>query len=192
MVLNNLANRSSVDFSQYPIFPWILSKYQNNINLQEKKYENKNKISDDVKNYIILKINNEISNDKTTIDQTNLYSPNLKEIETYKNRPKIKNYGLDPGHEVTLKDLEDLPPKEAILYDKRPFLILFVDFVLEDHILLVLFFKTSIMKPLWLRMINLDFNLSIIFAMNSMFYTDELISASADVPSDKAVIFFYI
>ena len=36
MVLNNLANRSSVDFSQYPIFPWILSKYQNNINLQEK------------------------------------------------------------------------------------------------------------------------------------------------------------
>jgi Beige/BEACH domain len=36
MVLNNLANRCCVDFSQYPVFPWIISKYQNQINLLDK------------------------------------------------------------------------------------------------------------------------------------------------------------
>jgi hypothetical protein len=34
-VLNNLANRTSVDFSQYPIFPWVLTKYQSQVDLQD-------------------------------------------------------------------------------------------------------------------------------------------------------------
>jgi factor associated with neutral sphingomyelinase activation len=28
MACNQLANRSTVDFSQYPVFPWVLSRYQ--------------------------------------------------------------------------------------------------------------------------------------------------------------------
>lgn len=36
MVLNNLANRSVIDFSQYPIFPWVISKYQGSLNLKDK------------------------------------------------------------------------------------------------------------------------------------------------------------
>ena len=35
MILNTLANRSTVDFSQYPVFPWVISKYQSSISLQE-------------------------------------------------------------------------------------------------------------------------------------------------------------
>ena len=38
MVLNNLANRCSMDFTQYPVFPWVLSKYHNVVNLQDKSY----------------------------------------------------------------------------------------------------------------------------------------------------------
>lgn len=36
MVLNNLANRCSLDFSQYPVFPWVLNKYHSMLNLQDK------------------------------------------------------------------------------------------------------------------------------------------------------------
>lgn len=35
MVINNLSNRSTVDFSQYPVFPWIISKYQSVFNLSD-------------------------------------------------------------------------------------------------------------------------------------------------------------
>ena len=35
MVLNNLGNRSSVDFSQYPVFPWVLSRYQSTLNFED-------------------------------------------------------------------------------------------------------------------------------------------------------------
>ena len=38
MVLNNLSNRSSVDFSQYPVFPWIISKYQSTFNLSDPNF----------------------------------------------------------------------------------------------------------------------------------------------------------
>ena len=36
MVLNNLANRSAVDFSQYPVFPWVIARYSGAVNLNDK------------------------------------------------------------------------------------------------------------------------------------------------------------
>jgi hypothetical protein len=36
MVCNSLGNRTSVDFSQYPVFPWVISRYQgSSLNLNE-------------------------------------------------------------------------------------------------------------------------------------------------------------
>ena len=43
------------------------------------------------------------------------------------------------------------------------------------------------MDPLWVRVIFLVFNLSIIFAMNALFFTDSLIDSRANTSNEDAV-----
>lgn len=146
----------------------------------------KNSVDIDIKNYIMFKNNLNISD--LSVNRTHLSSDQIvDEFMVMRNRPHRKIWAMDPNHIVTLKDYEELSPQQALIYDRRSFLALYIDLLLDDHILLCVFFKKSLIDPIWVRIIFLVFNLSIIFAMNALFFTDDLIEARADVPEEERV-----
>lgn len=103
-------------------------------------------------------------------------SKKIKKVETFNLNKK--------DHMICSKDYALLTPLEAVKYDTRSFKEIFMDKLLEEHILVVLFFKKSVMDPLWIRIIFFMFSTSITFALNAMFYTDDYINTAADSPED--------
>lgn len=88
---------------------------------------------------------------------------------------------------ITAKDYEELNPYEAIIYDRRSFLTLFFDRLIEENILMNLFFCDSLMQPLWIRLGFFYFNLSLTFAFNAFFFSDDYIDARVDLPHTLTV-----
>lgn len=76
---------------------------------------------------------------------------------------------------ITLKDYEELSPKLAILYDKRSYFKMYVDLIAEENAVLSLVLIKSLTNPLWVRMMFFMLNLSLAFALNAIFFTDEYI-----------------
>jgi hypothetical protein len=150
------------------------------------KNQNKSKVDDNIRNYIEFKEN---CSNITMIpeDKIEISSPiklitldPLEDIKLFSNRKYI--YYKDPNHFYTIKDYEDLSPYEAPLYDRRPFYILFWDMLKDEHVIINLIFKQSLIDPLWQRIIYFIFNLSVIFAMNALFFSDDLIDLRANFP----------
>jgi hypothetical protein len=110
---------------------------------------------------------------------------NFALLNKYKSssNPYIEN----SRHKITIKDYKQLTIYELALYDRRKFWILYWDLLIEDHILLNVIFKRSIMDPLWIRLIYLVFNLSIMFALNALFFSDDLIDIRATIDESQRV-----
>jgi hypothetical protein len=87
----------------------------------------------------------------------------------------------------TLEDLADLNPHLARLYDKRSFIRLMKDILMDENSLIQLFCKRSILDPLWIRVVMFIYNLSIMFAMSALLYSDDLIDSAAKVSQEEAV-----
>lgn len=81
-------------------------------------------------------------------------------------------------------------PYEAMEYDKRTFLQLLFDMLRQEHIIFNMFFYKSIIDPLWVRLISFYFELSLMFALNALFFSDDYIDARADLPKDVRVKYF--
>ncbi len=105
---------------------------------------------------------------------------------------KISNNNNNKVPFKTLKDYEELTPKNARLYDKRRFFKLLWDNLKEDHSLVNLIFKISIVEPLWKRIIGFWFELSLMICLNSIFFTDDLIDKRLYVEKEERVGIFNI
>jgi hypothetical protein len=94
-------------------------------------------------------------------------------------------------NEITLRDYKELSAKESSLYDKRGFCRLIVDSFLLKHKLLNLFFKFSLLDPLWKRIIVLFSFINFVLTFNAVFFTDDLIDYRANYIQSIRVIFIY-
>lgn len=90
----------------------------------------------------------------------------------------------------TRKDYEHLNPYDSLKYDKRSFMELYTDFLLEDHSIYNLLYNDSIIEPLWLRVMNFITELNINFTMSALFFSDDYIESRISLPKNVRVIFF--
>ena len=90
----------------------------------------------------------------------------------------------------TLKDYNALKPKELLTYDRRPFFMMLWDVLLEKNKIFWLFYKTSLFEPKWYRLSFFFFNLSYVFAMNALTFTDTLIRERSSIPESERVKYF--
>ena len=88
---------------------------------------------------------------------------------------------------LTRKDYESLNPYDAIKYDKRNFLELFHNRLLDDHLIWNLIFVDSIMEPLWLRKLTFFTQLNLNFFMSALFFSDDYIDSRAEIPKELRV-----
>lgn len=93
---------------------------------------------------------------------------------------------------ITLKDLECLVDDE-ILFDKRTICEFFCD-ELKKHLILGLFLRKSLMDPLTLRIAHVYFTLTLGFAFNAFFYSDDYIEAkvSSSISNNSASKYLYL
>jgi hypothetical protein len=79
---------------------------------------------------------------------------------------------------VTLQDYRSLNIKE-LHYDKRSFWNYFRDEIIVHHRLLSIFFKTSLLNPIHLRVNKLIFEFSMTFALSAILFNDTYIDNRA-------------
>jgi hypothetical protein len=141
----------------------------------------KNVVHEDIKNYILYRkddVNYERINNSETFDKS-------------VNKIKKKEYDkLKKFKEPTMKDYDELDPDIAIQLDKRPFFRLFFDFLVSENSLFELIFKRSIIEPLWIRIVMFIYNLSIMFAMSALLYSDDMVDSKSDKDPEESVIIY--
>jgi hypothetical protein len=172
------------DIKNYIMFKQKLDSSYNS----SQKHENENEINLDLTKF-----------NKDKVKERGI-TPILSPIEKLSVLCQLKNYAIlnskksstnpyinNPNHQITIKDYQELTIYELAFYDKRTFWLLYWDLLMEDHILLNVIFKRSIMDPLWIRLIYIVFNLSIMFALNALFFSDDLIDIRATVDETQRV-----
>ena len=65
-------------------------------------------------------------------------------------------------------------------FDERKFGQYYKDMIFSDHPIISLGTKHSLMEPLTIRLVQLFFSLSLNFALNAIFYSDDYIEAHAN------------
>jgi hypothetical protein len=92
-----------------------------------------------------------------------------KEISHFEN--------LLPITHVTMKDYDALTLQERLKYDKRTFLTYLKDCLCSRNVFISLFFKHSLVDPIYARVAKLVFNLSLILGINALMFTESLIES---------------
>jgi hypothetical protein len=95
-------------------------------------------------------------------------------------------------NEITLRDYIELTASEACKYDKRGFWSLLLESFLLKHKLLNLFFKTSLIDPLWKRILLLLTFITLASAFNALLFTDDLIEFRSMHPKETRVRLKYL
>jgi hypothetical protein len=108
----------------------------------------------------IIKLNNFIGNDNIKL-QT--------DTKLEENKPKF----------ISLEDYESLEPLK-LFCDKRPFLTMFKDLLIQDHSLISLIFKRSLFDPFFIRLAKFVFEIHMQFVFNAVLFDDSLIEARID------------
>jgi hypothetical protein len=83
---------------------------------------------------------------------------------------------------ITMQDYHSLTLKESIKFDKRTFKAYLADNIIENHKIINLIFKKSLLHPLFIRINELIFDLSLTFAINALLFSDNYIDARANDP----------
>jgi hypothetical protein len=86
---------------------------------------------------------------------------------------------LDLMREITLKDYEILTLEEAFLYNNRTFIKYLLDGLVSKHQFVSLFTKFSLLDSIYCRIGCLILDISLIFGINAMLYTDYYIEQHA-------------
>ncbi len=162
----------------------IVQNENNNLHLNTKNVNN---------NFIYNKSNSLVApivySQRKTVNDTNRSKDSNSNSNIYQ-YDKMSNNDIVPMK--TVKDYEELSPKQARLCDKRPFFILLWDNLKEEHTLINLIFKISIVVPLWKRVIGFCFEISLMICLNSIFFTDDLIDNRLYVEKEERVSIFNI
>jgi hypothetical protein len=91
--------------------------------------------------------------------------------------------------QITIKDYEFLSVEDSMKYNKRTFFKYLWDGLVHRHRLISIFSKHSIVDPFYLRLSRFMFDISLIFGLNAMTYSDSYIELRA-LSTDK--VFSYI
>jgi hypothetical protein len=144
---------------------------EDNDKIDDEKPEtlNENTIRDEG-NVLQLKENKAI-----TTDREDIHINNVEINESHKKNSNTNMANISVVRTITLQDYEELTPVKQLLYDKRKIFTFLKDQLALDHPLFSLIFKRSLMDPLFLRVYQLVFSLSMQFAANAMFYSDSYI-----------------
>jgi hypothetical protein len=90
---------------------------------------------------------------------------------------------------ITINDYFALAPIDSLIYDKRTTLQYIKDNMILQHPIVSLIFKRSFIDPLFLRILQQTFGLTLKFGINAMLYTDGYLDARTD--SEVEPDFFY-
>ena len=159
-----------------------------NIYIQEKisKKENKNKTKEREENYskiieknkLLINTNeyNKKNNNNKNSKKNNHFLKTTMEEKEDKNTIKFNKYfiKLPLGDE----DLQNMDYEKAIIEDKRSFLRMFWEFLVDKLIILGTFFTNNYLNLFIIKLSFFIFTFQISFFLNALFYTDEYISDS--------------
>ncbi len=108
--------------------------------------------------------------------------------ETNKEKAKIVKKSFTG---FTDKDIRSLSEEDALKYDKRTLCEYYSGDIKNNHVVLSLFFKKSMIEPLPLRVYQFFFELSLNFALNALVYTDTYIERDAIEYIDTGEVYHY-
>ena len=148
-------------------------------NLFSKNKSNRLKESNSVKYYHKNKV------DKKELqipEETKKTESNMNQAETIKTKDKNKNIGnmrlkyKRVNYSYSREDYNDMNFDEALVADNRKFCLIYISYLLEEHIIFNTFFTDLYLDLRSIKMSFLLFGIEINFFLNAIFYTDEYIS----------------
>ena len=87
----------------------------------------------------------------------------------------IASDSINSNNKQTARDYLNLTNQDKLTKDKRSFLKYFWDQLTHNHIILLTFYKKSLLTSPKIRIVLFAFYIAIIFILNAMFYTDTYI-----------------
>jgi hypothetical protein len=94
--------------------------------------------------------------------------------------------------EPTIDDLKQLTPYDALTLDKTPFFQMVSDALIDEHALICLLFKKSLLDSAWQRVMNFFLNMHLIFAINALLFSDDYIDSRSDVDASVTVNQYFL
>ena len=193
----NKINLDNFDLEDIP-------KNQNHINILKRKSFSKSKINSKRSLLFSNKLDKD-NNNKNILEEKGNLSKNIKGIETNKTKGinfininnNISIYNIEEKIEQSIKndtsienkiikdsmqllksphDLQDIDYEEAIINDKRKYLRIYWDYLLDSQIILSTFWTDNHLDLLVIKLNFLVFTFQINFFLNALFYTDDYIS----------------
>ena len=193
----NKINLDNFDLEDIP-------KNQNHINILKRKSFSKSKINSTRSLLFSNKLDKD-NNNKNILEEKGNLSKNTKGIETNKTKGinfininnNISIYNIEEKIEQSIKndtsienkiikdsmqllksphDLQDIDYEEAIINDKRKYLRIYWDYLLDSQIILSTFWTDNHFDLLVIKLNFLVFTFQINFFLNALFYTDDYIS----------------
>lgn len=153
------------------------------INANKRISINNNKANMNIKTAKINENNtNNINDKKNTSNKDILNILNLKEYD------EIKTHHGMYSQIKSMKDYKLLPIKKQLEIDIRSSCMFVKQDLKHHHTVLNLFYYKSTITPFLVRFMSLMLNISVVFAMNAMFYTDGYLDDLAKVKNEEKVI----
>jgi hypothetical protein len=90
----------------------------------------------------------------------------------------------DPS-EFTDKDYKLMTVDQSLQNDKRGFLQYYFKHLVESHLILSAFYYKTILTPQYVRIVHLFLSISLYFALNAIFYTDDFIQSRSQRKSSS-------
>jgi hypothetical protein len=106
---------------------------------------------------------------------------NLVRVKEYK--VENKSNGWTEYKYITYHDYTNIKEKEYLDYDLRTKKEYIRDEMIQHHTVIKLFFKDSVIDPRFISYLKFAFKTNLIFALNAMAFTDNLIEKRAANPS---------
>ncbi len=161
-----------------------------NENIQNSEYSSNRGLNRNIERNYQIESNSD-NNNAQNID--NIDNNNAQIIDSIDNNNRNNDQNADINLEEkkniqkqgTMKDLEELSIMDRLKYDNRTYCKYFLDQLCEEHIILNLIFKKSLLCPLNLRVIRVIGLVSMIFVMNAMLYSDEHIKKRSQMEEEK-------
>jgi hypothetical protein len=124
---------------------------------------------------LVLMENNNKNDENNIINKTseNKDKSLIEEIDSLTNL----RYNKPTYHDYLRLDTEEA------YHDKRNFVQYVFDDIIQNHSIVKLIFKHSILDPNWLSLIKLFFRLNLIFAINAMGFSESVIEKRASTLS---------
>jgi hypothetical protein len=204
-VNENPINNNPVILTTQPVGSQLFAKHHNRINsnakliandgekidnLQKLKLEenNLNKIVEEteikVKGFSCIQINENDSQGKGN-DNVILNNNFIENIESEANKisPETSNKNENEiDVKITIPDYNSLTMLDSVRYDKRTFKTYLLDNIIMHHKILGLIFQISLIHPIFIRINELIFEVSLTFAINALLFTDTNIDKRASSP----------